>query len=341
MRFIYGLLIFAQSLTTLGLPLKKSQPLLNTPPRIIRTCCSFGSEVKVAGIPFLKVSDISSIDKLGPHKYLGNEFENNGIIYTKKGGFIDIGHLRDQADWTAYLHFQMMAKTSENLVLELGREGGQKRLEICDENMSNPLDKVILAGKIAYNLSVWHEISTFYGASYIPMVPERYSAFSIEDAYSNLLGVQIGMQAIQSNLPYEEAVTQLIAAKLKELEVVNSLEETVDAMESVEGYWWTREAKLPSKHLLLRREFDLETSLMPWLIEDIEHTGVCEETLCPPKYTLDGTPLDNFFELKIQLNSKFPVKKIFGKDENRMITQHDFNTLIVEAKRKTAEDEKR
>jgi hypothetical protein len=341
MHFILGLIILAKSITALGLPLKKSKALLNAPPRIIRTCCSFGSEVKVTGIPFLKVSDISSIEKLGPHKYLGDDLENNGIIYTKKGGFIDIGHLRDQADWTAYLHFQMMSKTSDNLVLELGREGGQKRLEICDANISNPLDKILLAGKIAYTLSVWHEISTFYGASYIPMVPERYSAFSIEDAYSNLLGVQIGMEAIQSSLPYEEAVTKLLTAKLKALGVVNSLEETIDAMEAVEGYWWTREAKLPSKNILLRREFDLETRLVPWLLEDIEHTNVCNETLYPPKYTVDGTPLDTFFELNIQLNSKFPVKKIFGRDENGIITQHDFNILIEEAKRKSELDEKR
>jgi hypothetical protein len=339
MRIILGFIFITLSLTVVGLPLKTDEPILdNAPPRIIRTCCSFGSEVRVTGIPFLKVTDISSIEMLGPHKYLGNDEENNGIIYTRKGGFIDIGHLRDQADWTAYLHLRMLKKNSDNLIIELGREGGQKRLEICDSAIDNPLNKILLAGKIAYNLSVWHEISTFFGASYIPMVPERYSAFSIEDAYSNLLGVQIGMAAIQSELPYEEAVTKLLASKLKELEGVESYEETVEAMEAVRDFWWTREAKLPSKNILLRREFDLENCLAPWLINDIEHSTINVKTICSPQKTEEGIPLDEFYELSIQLNSKFPVKKILDRSDNRIITQHDFYILIDEASRKTELD---
>ncbi|MFT4734113.1 MAG: hypothetical protein ACI9K1_001068, partial [Arcticibacterium sp.] len=53
----------------------KNNPSKNPPPKIIRTCCSFGSDVKVTGIPFLKVSDISSINSLGKHVYLGNPEE--------------------------------------------------------------------------------------------------------------------------------------------------------------------------------------------------------------------------------------------------------------------------
>lgn len=318
-----------------ALPLEIDRKLTKSPPpRIIRTCCSFGSGVKVAGIPFLKISDISSLEKLGPHSYLGNDLENNGIIYTKKGGFIDVGHLRDQADWTAYLHQQIKEEEDESIYIHLGREGGQKSLEICATQLDNWQDKILLAGKIAYNLSVWHEIATFYGASYIPLVPERYSAFSMEDAYSNLLGVQLGMAALQSNLPYEEAMTILISKKLKELGAVGTEEETYEAMEQVRDIWWTRDVKLPSKNILIKREFDIESCLKPWLIEDLQNESDQKIEICAPVLAGTGIPLELFYELSIQLNTKFPVKKLLPKEVKRVITQKDFNLLISEAARK-------
>ncbi|MFT6879701.1 MAG: hypothetical protein ACI9QN_000925 [Arcticibacterium sp.] len=313
----------------------KNNPSKNPPPRIIRTCCSFGSDVKVTGIPFLKVSDISSINSLGKHVYLGNPEENNGIIYTKRGGFIDIGHLRDQADWTAYLHQQIQTAQGERFNIKLGREGGQKTLDIRENDLTSFKDKILLAGKIAYDLSVWHEIATFYGASYVPMVPEKYSAFSMEDAYSNLLGVEIGMAALESPLPFEEAVTFLLKEKLIELGAVSTMDATFNAMELVRDIWWTRAAKLPSKNILLQREFDIEDCLKPWLVNDVNHVSVTEQTICPPTNTTRGVSLQDYYQLSIQLNMKFPVRKLLSKDMKRVITQKDFNLLIQEAKRKT------
>ncbi|AWW00627.1 DUF4056 domain-containing protein [Arcticibacterium luteifluviistationis] len=307
----------------------------NPPPRIIRTCCSFGSDVKVTGIPFLKISDVTSIEKLGAHTYLGSVLENNGIIYTNKGGFIDIGHLRDQADWTAYLYQQILNSDNQDFIIELGREGGQKKLEIYPSELKTTADKIAVAGKIAYNLSVWHEIATFFGASYIPMVPERYSAFSMEDAYSNLLGVQLGMQALQSKLPFEQAMTILLSEKLTELDAVTGIDPTLQAMEAVRDIWWTREAKLPSKNILLQREFGIENCLNPWLIEDINNEASDKLQICPPTSTGNGSDLEDFYQLSIQLNSKFPVRRVLPKEFNRVITQKDFNLLISEAERKT------
>ncbi|MFT5887047.1 MAG: hypothetical protein ACI9IP_003520 [Arcticibacterium sp.] len=313
----------------------KASTSKNPPPRIIRTCCSFGSDVRVTGIPFLKVSDISSISSLGKHVYLGNTEENNGIIYTEKGGFIDIGHLRDQADWTAYLHQQIQTAHGEKFDIKLGREGGQKTLQINANNLTSFKDKILLAGKIAYDLSVWHEIATFYGASYVPMVPEKYSAFSMEDAYSNLLGVEIGIAALESPLPFEEAVTFLLKEKLHELGAVNTMDDTFNAMEIVRDVWWTRAAKLPSKNILLQREFDIEGCLEPWLVNDLEHVRETDHVICPPKNTIDGASLQDYYVLSIQLNMKFPVRKLLSKEVKRVITQKDFNLLIQEAKRKT------
>ncbi|HHT9130600.1 MAG TPA: hypothetical protein ACFYEC_07035, partial [Candidatus Brocadiaceae bacterium] len=49
------------------------------PNRIIRTCCSFGTEMQMVAIPGVKLTEITSIEKIGPHHYLGDASEENGI----------------------------------------------------------------------------------------------------------------------------------------------------------------------------------------------------------------------------------------------------------------------
>jgi hypothetical protein len=204
------------------------------PHRIIRTCCSFGTEMQLFAIPGVKLTETTSIEKIGPHHYLGDASEENGIIYSRRGGFIDMAHLRDQSDWTAYLYTKILEnKNKGSLSIVLGREGGAKSLNVVIPSDLNNLDIINLAGKIAYDLSVWHEIATWFGASSIPFVPERYSSFSIEDPYSNLLGMTIGIQALQSELPYEQAMTQIIKNYLKDLDAVSNETETFLAMEAV------------------------------------------------------------------------------------------------------------
>lgn len=43
------------------------------------------------------MTETTSIEEIGTHHYLGNSGEENGIIYSRRGGFIDVAHLRDQA----------------------------------------------------------------------------------------------------------------------------------------------------------------------------------------------------------------------------------------------------
>ena len=50
---------------------------------------------------------------------------------------------------------------------------------------------VPLAQWIAFQLSTWHEIATWFGWSALSIFPEEASAFSPEDLYSNLLGIRI------------------------------------------------------------------------------------------------------------------------------------------------------
>ena len=54
-------------------PKLEKDALNNPPPRIIRTCCSFGVDVKLAVFPFVKITETTGVEKNGPHKYLGSK----------------------------------------------------------------------------------------------------------------------------------------------------------------------------------------------------------------------------------------------------------------------------
>lgn len=310
------------------------------PHRIIRTCCSFGTEMELFAIPGVKLTETTSLDKIGPHHYLGDASEGNGIIYSRRGGFIDLAHVRDQSDWTTYLYTQLLEnKVKGALTLVLGYEGGEKTLQVrIPSDMSNE-DLVYLAGKIAYDLSVWHEIATWFGASSIPFVPERYSSFSIEDPYSNMLGVTIGIQALQSELPYEKAVTAIIGETLKKLDAVQNEAETFMAMEAVRDIWWTRDKKLPSSKVLIQRQLQVYSCLQPWLVSGWIGKDQQPYELKMHDVTSLGQALNACYQLGFRLNYKFPFHKMFPERRERNITQNDFDRLLAEVARELTRKE--
>ena len=57
-------------------------------------------------------------DRLGRHNYESASGERNGLVYTCGGGFIDIGHLREAADRTAYLSGLAFRKLSAGIFSE-------------------------------------------------------------------------------------------------------------------------------------------------------------------------------------------------------------------------------
>ncbi|MFY9151250.1 MAG: DUF4056 domain-containing protein [Prolixibacteraceae bacterium] len=302
---------------------------LSKPHRVIRTCCSFGADMQFFAIPGIKLTEITSIDKIGRHHYLGNSEEQNGIIYTRRGGFIDMGHLRDQCDWLAYLYIQLEESRKKGiLTLDIGHEGGEKKLTARIPSTLTHSDLLHLAGKIAYDLSVWHEIATWFGASTIPLIPERYSSFSVEDAFSNLLGVTIGFKSIQSELPYEEAVTKIIGETLTNLNVVTTEAETLMAMEEVRNIWWTREKRLPSGKVLIQRQLQVYPCLSPWLVPGWANPDQQPLELSVPEYTSDGKSLNEYYDLEFRLNHKFPFRKMFPERKERIITQKDFDCML-------------
>lgn len=336
MKIIRNILAFS-IIMIMGLSTKAIEPVapanrqIAKPHRIIRTCCMFGTDVHFFAVPGVGLTEITSLDKIGSHHYLGKSSEENGIIYTRRGGFIDMGHMRDQIDWTAYLYAQLKEnKPAGSFSMLIGYEGGRKNLNVqIPSNLTNN-DLILLAGKIAYDFSVWHEIATWFGASSIPFVPERYSSFSIEDAYSNLLGVHIGIEALQSELPYEEAVTNIITRTLKDLEAVQSELETYMAMEAVRDIWWTRNKRLPNGKILLQRQVRVYPCLMPWLVPGWASVNKEPRELKVPDFASTGESLNSLYKLEYKLNYNFPVKKMFPDRKNKTIDQNDFPRLLAE-----------
>lgn len=338
--FLSLFILIAALGTSISKPVKLSVKATKIPPpRIIRTCCTFGANLSIIAVPKVKINDITSVEKIGPHKYLGSSIEKNGLVYTRRGGFIDLGHLRDQADWTAYLYTLILTNKEKGKVkINLGNEGGKKILTAKWDKNIDSTDAIYLAAKITYDLSVWHEISTWFGACYVPFFPERYSSFSVEDIYSNMLGVTLGIEALKSNLPYEEAMTLLLAETLHNLDVVKTEKETYDALEATRNVWWSREKALPSRKVLVKHQCEAYPSATPWLVP-----GFAADTVKPHKLSLvenaaNGVSLNDMYELKINLNVKMYKNHILKKYKNRIITQNDFNTILKEIEIEMAEE---
>ena len=261
------------------------------PPSSLRPCCAFGDEhhVEIGSVPVpgVELENVVSVPDLGQHQYdngaspWGSDderpvyaSEQNGLLYTCRGGFIDTAHVRDYADWTVFVAAQVGPRLASGGELALPDEGGRRLVRVG----AVPGDAVAriggrrlltaLAQWTAFQLSVWHEIATWYGWSSSSVFPETASAFSPEDLYSNLLGVTIAGQILRaehagSEADYNESVDVWLRSTLEWLGVV-SPETTRAILDALDGRWWDSTRRLPEKELVVRRNVDLAMPLAPW-----------------------------------------------------------------------------
>ncbi|WP_396636331.1 DUF4056 domain-containing protein [Maribacter sp. R77961] len=299
------------------------------PPRIIRACCAFGYDLKLWGVPFVNIDQVISITDLEGHHYMGNKSEGTGTVYTRRGGFIDIGHLRDQIDWTRYLYTLIMdSKGKGDVVLSLRNEAGRKKLHLNIPKTLDENDCILLAGKIAYDFSLWHEISTWYGASTLPFMPEKFSSFSVEDVYSNLLGIHVGMKTLRTKLPFNAAATKFIASTLDSLNVVKTTQETYDAYNAVHNKWYTNEKRIPHINITLKRDLDVLKYSRPWIVPDIASTADDPVTLDVPQVDSKENLLTSYYQFTIDANRRIPVETLFPNRQSNRISQNDFKILL-------------
>ena len=74
------------------------------------------------------------------------------------------------------------------------------------------------------------------------------------------------MEALKSDLPYDEAMTQILFQTLDSLGAVKSREDTYQALELVRNEWWCTEKRIPNQGVLLLRDTDVYTKVSPRLV---------------------------------------------------------------------------
>jgi hypothetical protein len=129
---------------------------------------------------------------------------------------------------------------------------------------------VTLAEWLVFQMSIWHEIATWYGWSSVPPFPERQSAFSPEDLYSNALGIRlaggvIALRAAATDRIYERTLDRWLQEALAALGAVDA-EIGRAAADQVDGSWWDSRRRVPDDRLVLRRNFDTSSPVVPWTV---------------------------------------------------------------------------
>jgi len=272
-----------------------------------RTCCALAVDLPLhlgsAHVP-VKTGIVVAPGSIGHHSYSGvsTSRETNGVIYTRRGGFIDTGHTREYADLTAHL--------SVRLKELLARGEGELRLDPRDGEIIVRIQAPVkaellertslqLARRIAFQVSVWVEISQHYGHTVLRGAEEYFSSFTPEDLYSNLLGTYLGVASVESKLPYDRAMDESFADALRSLEATPSTE-TRRVLDALAGRWWRASTPWPAAEIPILHSFDIGPHVMPALAPpDLVPTPRVPAVLDVPEHDEAGAPLADLYRLEI------------------------------------------
>jgi hypothetical protein len=193
------------------------------------------------------------IGNLGKHSHRGSLSENDGIVYTCRGGHIDITHARIAADYVRYLYYKIrkcLMNGDAEFTFKFNVEPSTYYAKLQYPSAWKTLlqkNKEIIADETAlelsqyctYTMTTWHEVITWFGYKTVTFWSEEPSAFSWEDIYSNLIGVRLGAQALQDKKhDLDEAMTILLKQELENLGI-QSRNTARQAAEKMRGKWWT------------------------------------------------------------------------------------------------------
>lgn len=271
-------------------------------PESLRPCCAFGYDLQVRAvgvpIPVYQIGNVLTLSTLGKHHYndsaleavkniVGLSEEKNGLIYTHRGGFIDIAHVRDTADNTFYLFTRMYPSLGQRQRIFYSEELGLRRVQLYSfvppaSSVKRYTLAAWLAGHLAFQLAQWHEIAQWYGFQSVPGFSEEISAFSPEDLYSNLLGARLAINVLLQGHGdtvehYNTAMEKALLKALIQLGAV-SKQETERKFREVDGDWWNSKRRVPDKFLVLNRNYDLSENRLP--------TPVPFEKITPVRLTM-------------------------------------------------------
>ena len=342
------------------------------PPVHLRPCCAFGIDLKVKvgkfPIPLIKAANVVSSEDLGPHVYdagfagkgTDNEIEaeeNNGLIYTCRGGFIDTAHVRDYADWTVYLTHEFYRNLGQVVTVELPPELGPREIVLHPVDISelDEVEKLILAVTAAeyaaYHLSVWHEIAQWYGyGNFAPLFPEYPSAFSLEDLFSNMVGTKVAAALIYSFATSSDQVyARNFDTWLKN--TVNFMGAVPEAstrayIGAVDKYWWDSSKRIPEKYAVLKRVYDVGLEQRPLRVPagyvaaaDNPELMTCDPDEQPVELSiatsLYGFKMADLVTVQVTIDPEHQKVFAFPSDrhrEERRVTQADFQEIADAAR---------
>lgn len=281
-------------------------------PKSVRPCCAFGNEQSVevvnVKLPLFQLPNTVDLESIGPHIYGAGQFdarkpagkafpkiENNGVMYTVRGGFIDLAHVRDTADNTIGLFYAIYPQLGQDFHIDLSSELGARKIEFkafdtADLNVKERKQLSIeLAAFYAFKMAQGHEISQWHGFESFPLFSELVSAYSIEDLYSNMLGAKLAAKLLTDDLAtsfddYNQNMTIWIHSALKVLGPYEK-KQTATLFKAVDGSWWDSSTPIPNKYMVLKRNYNLTTTQTPALIKldelDSEHKELAAPLLRP------------------------------------------------------------
>ncbi len=301
-----------------------------------RACCNFTSHPVLDSLGLFQFLDV---EKLGTHSYNQKEKDPMGLIYSCRGGFVDVAHLRDNADWTAHILYNLPQWIGSGKTIDARNEGGFKNRRVyfpkmdakkISELSQDDLAKISIA--MGFGFATLHEIVTGFNIAVsfpITLVMyERASSFSVEDQYSNLLGAHLGAEAAQAKGAYEEELTKSISRTLKKLSPL-SLAETKAVHASLHHKWWQKDL-LGRNRMVAKRNYGFAGKVYPEIAPGVDQCRNME--IAPvevPDKLSNGMSVSDYFQIQGEVNKKFASQmRKSNKSVTPIISQKDFPEFI-------------
>jgi len=234
-------------------------------------------------------------DNLGTHGYGSGRKESNGIVYTCRGGHIDIAHVRKAVDWAAYLtartrvtiakgdvQFSFRPPEPARAFVALRYPENWAQLTPEERDRTGREVSVAVGQYVAFSGLIWHEMLTWFGYSAVAIYPDFPSAFAWEDIYSDLLGTRIGAAALRDkDRPFDVAVTSILNEELRRLGV-ESQKTAVRASREVRDRWYSGDFLFLVNMKKRNLDVGLDDGLVtPWLVPDFDPCPEAEPRALP------------------------------------------------------------
>ncbi|MCK4871902.1 MAG: DUF4056 domain-containing protein [Phycisphaerales bacterium] len=300
--------------------------------------------------PLLPVKAVDPSD-LGRHVYEAGFAPfwpgevSRGIVYTQRGGFLDIAHIRNSADLTRYvfIHIHQALQEQRAGVILVSAEPSLYHIffQYPDEWCAmSPEDRAIaehelairLSQRLAYLMSTWHEIITWYWYRALPPISERQSAFSYDDPPSHMVGIQLAGEVLRENADhYDEALTVALRDELTRLGAVEPMR-THQAVDAVRDKWW--DGRTYTLRLrLVHSGIDGEV-LRSWLVEldeDRDEESAPVIWMLPSLRDIDGRDWSRLAEVEIEPNiwEEEAIRRDLTLPEGNIRPDRDFPRLAA------------